>query len=123
MVTLNSLKNVTTLELKTNRAYYINIAQAEAYKEFRDYDKARIAADAVACGIDFLASQPIGWLPDYDEKVLEKKLRKHLKSNFNPKPVGFFAVPIIGWFFWTVVSGIISWAIRRILDWKFPKEK
>ncbi len=85
-------------------------------------DKAKIATDAFELGVNYIHSMPIGCNID-NVNDFEDRCYKHIESNIKAKPSGFFLVPIIGgWFFWAVMSGLISWAVQRLMDIYFPKK-
>lgn len=105
-----------------SKAYAVTVATQEATQHFNDSKKGQMAGEAVGIGMDYLHSMPIGWNIDNTQEDFEKKLYEHIKANYKPKPSGF--LPFIGftWLFWTLVSSIISWAVRRIMDWQYPKK-
>lgn len=98
-------------------------AQSEAKKNFDDERKVSMASDMVAEGHKFLQNQPIGFNLGDDPDKLEKKLRAHLKVTCEPQRYGFFFVPIVGWLFWQILGGVISWAVQRLLSYWFPKKQ
>ena len=86
-----------------------------------DEEKAGIATDAYMLGVQYLHTMPIGWNINNTPQDFEDRCYNHIKSNLNAKPSGFFMVPIIGtWFFWAALSGLISWAVQRLMNVYFP---
>ena len=104
-----------------SKAYAVTLATQEATNHFGDNKKGKMAGEAVGIGMDYLHSMPIGWNINDSQLDFERKLRRHIEANYKPKPSGFLPAIGLTWLFWTLVSSIISWAVRRIMDWKFPR--
>lgn len=100
-------------------------AKCEAQAYYQDDHKAELASTAVGHGIDCMRMIPVGWnvnntSEDFSSR-LHSRIKAKMKADASVKPVGFiFALPGLGWLFWTMVSGIISWAVERILDIYYP---
>lgn len=93
-----------------------------AHEEYKgDPKKVAIATDAFGHGIDYMQSMPKGWNIGNTHEEFEARMYNHIKSNVNTKPYGFvIAVPVLSFFIWAIISGIIGWVVRRILDFYYP---
>lgn len=89
----------------------------EAVSAFGEGAKADTATDAFMLGVDYIHSMPIGCNIGDN---FENKVTNHIKCNLQPS--GFLAVPIVGWLFWSILSGLISWAVERIMSIYFPQK-
>lgn len=84
------------------------------YKE----KKVECAGKAAQCTIEFWNKKPIGCSFE-DSKTAKTKLYAAAQENAR---VGI--LPLIGFstILWWIMSGIVSWVVKRILDAKFNKE-
>lgn len=91
----------------------------EALKEFGDTPKGRYAANVFGVGADLLATLPVGFnLGDDFSDILHSRIRYEITEGKNHvKPAGFLPAIGITWFFWQLIEGAISWAVRRLLDY------
>lgn len=85
--------------------------------------KAKLACGALECGLDFAHKMPIGWNVEYGEKEFAARCHKYITENYKPKPVGFLPAIGLGWLFWQLVSAVIVWAVKKMLDVYFPKNE
>lgn len=92
----------------------------EAIAAFGDTPKATHAVGALNVGLDFVKRMPVGWNVTDGPEDFAERCETYISANYRPKPVGVF--PIIGvWLFWAMISAVIQWAIKRLLDAYYPE--
>ena len=88
----------------------------QAVREFGDTPKAVLASDIFNIGVDYLHRMPVGFnIGDNFTEKLHNHISTQVRAN-PPKPYGFLPAFGIMWFFWAVIEGLISWAVRRLMD-------
>ena len=94
---------------------------SEALAAFGDTPKAAHATSALAVGLDFVKRMPVGWNVTDGPEDFAKRCHEYISSNYKPKPVGVF--PVIGvWLFWQMISAVITWAVKRLIDAYYPED-
>lgn len=92
-----------------------------AVAEFRnDPKKAKIAAEAFSLGLDYVHSQPIGWNRNDTQDTFRRECGSYILANLKAKPSGFFALPLFGWLFSQLISSLVSWAVKKLIEVYFP---
>jgi len=100
-----------------------NWAYGMAQKEYDEDKKCNIAADYAMEAHKYLQNLPIGCNYGDDPNLVSKRVYAHVRANVKPQNYGFIvAVPILSWFVWQILGGIISWAVKRILDLHYAKD-
>lgn len=83
--------------------------------KFEDEPKRLVAQQALEYSHEYIRGMPIGWNQGYRIKDLNDKISKYVEKRMRdeqPKGFLFGGEILLAW----IVSGIISWVIRRFLD-------
>lgn len=100
-----------------------NWAYGMAQQEYDSDNKCNIAADYAMEAHKFLQNIPIGCNWGDSADLVRDRVTAHCTAAVKPQNYGFIiAVPILSWFIWQILGGIISWAVKRILDLHYAKD-
>lgn len=113
------MRPITPTELKVIRGNVErDISEAFDGKPFRS-KRIAVASQANAIMHDVLSQPPIGWNVGTTRAEYYAACSKFIEDQYKDQnPPGFMGTLIFG----AIISGVISWLVRRWLDDLFPKE-
>lgn len=88
-----------------------DILSPEELASFGDTAKGVAVYEAAEIAVDWVNSRAIT-----NKKMVEKRLREHLKSTITTQPIGFF--PTLFWPF--IINAVINYIIRKVIEKLFP---